>query len=104
MTVATAAEIEHYENMECFEQAVQSAIYEGWEPLGPPQFVDGWTNGSVKRILQPLVCKRSEDDVTNTSREPILPRTTTAASPRKQTYSQRGKKAGAEKLSAQFRF
>ncbi len=110
ITIASAGEIEHNQNIDTFEQAVQAAICEGWEPLGPPQFIDGWINGSTKRILQPMICK---DDVTN--REPLVPTTPKSTtimavsnpSPRKVplTYVNKNKKTGiTEKSSVQFRY
>ena len=106
MTIATTAEFEHNENMDTFEQAVQTAMYEGWEPLGTPQFIDGWINGSTKRILQPMVYK--EEIIINRETVPTVPKMAAApsnASPRKQTYGQRNKKTGgAEKSTLLFRF
>jgi hypothetical protein len=43
--------LEHEFNMNSFEKYVNEYIDQGWIPLGPPAFVNGWSNISSDRFI-----------------------------------------------------
>jgi hypothetical protein len=43
--------LEHEFNMNSFEKYVNEYIEQGWTPLGPPAFVNGWSNVSSDRFI-----------------------------------------------------